>query len=94
MSILKPSPEQLKEYTKIDLRQVANRKIVNELIRMVEKYPNLRFNQLITVMGIVEEKTVDGKRVIECDWNTESVDTLEMLKKNPFCYPPNKTEDI
>ena len=94
MSIFKPSPEQLKEYTKIDLRQVANRKIIQELIIMVEKHPNMRFNQLLTVMGIVEEKTVDGKRVTECNWNTESVDTLEMIKKNPFCYPPNKTEDI
>lgn len=54
----------------------------------------MRFNQLLTNMGIVEEKTVEGKRIVECNWNEESVDTLEKVWKNPFVYPPNIKKEI
>ena len=55
--------ESLRKYTKQDLRQTANRKILWEISMMIEKNPYMRFNQLLTNMGIVEEKTVEGKRV-------------------------------
>ena len=87
--------ESLKKYTKQDLRQTANRKILWEISMMIEKNPYMRFNQLLTNMGIVEEKTVEGKRIVECNWNEESVDTLEKVcrclflagwyKENPMC---------
>lgn len=81
--------ESLKKYTKEELRQTANRKILLEISMMIEKNPYMRFNQLLTNMGIVEEKTVEGKRIVECNWNEESVDTLEKVWKNPIVYPPN-----
>lgn len=86
--------ESLRKYTKEDLRQTANRKILWEIRMMVEKNPCMRFNQLLTNMGIVEEKTVEGKRIVECNWNEESVDTLEKIWENPFVYPPSKKEEI
>lgn len=73
--------ESLRKYTKEDLRQTANRKILWEISMMIEKNPYMRFNQLLTNMGIVEEKTVEGKRIVECNWNEESVDTLEKVWK-------------
>lgn len=78
--------ESLKKYTKQDLRQTANRKILWEISMMIEKNPYMRFNQLLTNMGIVEEKTVEGKRIVEC--------TLEKVWKNPFVYPPNIKKEI
>ena len=74
--------ESLKKYTKQDLRQTANRKILWEISMMIEKNPYMRFNQLLTNMGIVEEKTVEGKRIVEKVW------------KNPFVYPPNIKKEI
>lgn len=84
----------LKKYSKEELRQTANRKILWEIRMMVEKNPCMRFNQLLTNMGIVEEKTVEGKRIVECNWNEESVDTLEKIWENPLVYPPSKKKEI
>lgn len=84
----------LKRYSKEEMRQVANRKMLWEIRRMIERNPGMRFTQLLINMGIVEEKTVEGKRITECDWNEESVDTLEKVWKNPFIYPPNSKEEI
>ena len=81
-------------FTKEELRQIANRKILEEIKGLVEKYPDIRFTQLLINMGIVEERFEDCKRIIECDWNEESVDTLEKIRKTTTLILQNSKKEI
>jgi len=56
--------------SKIKKRQTANLEIVSLLSNIVEKHPELRFCQILTILNL------DKDRFYE-----ESVDTLEELKK-------------
>jgi len=55
---------------KIKKRQTANLEIISLLSNIVEKYPELRFCQILTILNL------DKDRFYE-----ESVDTLQELKK-------------
>jgi hypothetical protein len=65
---------------KIRLRYHYNRVILDKLAELVEKYPDLRFIQLLHGIGIVD---ADGRdRFAE-----ESVDTWEGIVKNKMAFP-------
>lgn len=56
----------------IDHRLPANREIIKRIAKMAEKYPDLRFVQLLIAMDIVD--------INRDDFNTESVETLNKMK--------------
>lgn len=62
-----------KQREKISHRQEANRELIQNLTAYVEKYPDLRFGQILEGFGFVIEDTDL--------FNEESVDTLERVKK-------------
>ena len=56
--------------SKIKKRQVANLEIVSLLSNIVEKHPELRFCQILTILNLDKDKFYE-----------ESVDTLKELQK-------------
>ena len=56
--------------SKIKKRQIANLEIVSLLSNIVEKHPELRFCQILTILNLDKDKFYE-----------ESVDTLKELKK-------------
>jgi hypothetical protein len=56
--------------SKIKKRQTANLEIISLLNNIVEKHPELRFCQILTILNLDKDKFYE-----------ESVDTLEELKK-------------
>lgn len=55
---------------KIQQRQTANLEIISLLNNIVEKHPELRFCQILTILNLDKDKFYE-----------ESVDTLKELKK-------------
>lgn len=62
-----------KQQEKISHRQEANRELIQNLTAYVDKYPDLRFGQILEGFGFVIEDTDL--------FNEESVDTLERVRK-------------
>lgn len=62
-----------KQQEKISHRQEANRELIENLAGYVEKYPDLRFGQILEGFGFVIEDTDL--------FNEESVDTLERVRE-------------
>ena len=62
-----------KQQEKISYRQEANRELIENLAVYVEKYPDLRFGQILEDFGFVM-KDIDL-------FNEESVDTLERVRE-------------
>lgn len=62
-----------KQQEKISYRQEANRELIENLAGYVEKYPDLRFGQILEGFGFVIEDTDL--------FNEESVDTLERVRE-------------
>ena len=62
-----------KQQEKISYRQEANRELIENLAVYVEKYPDLRFGQILEDFGFVIEDTDL--------FNEESVDTLERVRE-------------
>ena len=56
--------------SKIKKRQTANLEIISLLSNIVEKYPELRFCQILTILNLDKDKFYE-----------ESVDTLKELQK-------------
>ena len=56
--------------SKIKKRQVANLEIISLLSNIVEKHPELRFCQILTILNLDKDKFYE-----------ESVDTLKELQK-------------
>ena len=56
--------------SKIKKRQTANLEIISLLSSIVEKHPELRFCQILTILNLDKDKFYE-----------ESVDTLKELKK-------------
>ena len=56
--------------SKIKKRQVANLEIISLLSNIVEKHPELRFCQILTILNLDKDKFYE-----------ESVDTLKDLQK-------------
>ena len=62
-----------KQQEKIHYRQEANRELIENLAAYVEKYPDLRFGQILEIFGfVIEDINL---------YNEESVDTLERVRK-------------
>ena len=55
---------------KIQQRQIANLEIISLLNNIVEKHPELRFCQILTILNLDKDKFYE-----------ESIDTLKELKK-------------
>ena len=62
-----------KQQEKISHRQEANRELIENLAVYVEKYPDLRFGQILEIFGFV----INDINL----YNEESVDTLERVRK-------------
>ena len=62
-----------KHQEKIHYRQEANRELIENLTAYVEKYPDLRFGQILEIFGFV----INDINL----YNEESVDTLERVRK-------------
>lgn len=64
---------------KIAQRQAANREIIEILSDMVEKYPDLRFGQILAITETLEyvpsPRPDDDSIIIKDPFNEESVDT-------------------
>ena len=73
-------------------RQNYNRKIISKLTELVEKYPDLRFGQLLVDCDIIQyEKNVltDGDRedILTVDpFNEESEIIWQRMKGNKFAF--------
>lgn len=65
------------------MRQQANRRILDHLKEMVEKYPDLRFHQILQILNVVELdiKLDEFNRASSDKFYEESIHTLERIKK-------------
>ncbi len=65
---------------KIDKRQEYNLKILDILAEQVERYPNLRFGQILINTNVLKHYCMDpsGFQVFD-PFNEESVDTYERI---------------
>ena len=61
---------------KIKKRQASNMLILNKLSEYIEKYPDIRFGQLLISLEILQY-SVDG--CIIDPWNVESIDMLRRI---------------
>ena len=76
----------------IDARQSANREILDILKQYVEKYPELRFGQILAIAKVIEYgyKDVTGDKfeipikIVKDPFNEESIQTLDRVKKQTF----------
>lgn len=70
---------------KIDQRQAANREIIEILSDVVERYPELRFGQILAISNIIlyEHISCDSDQYVETvkdPFNEESVDMLPRVR--------------
>ena len=61
---------------KIKKRQESNRLILNKLSEYIEKYPDIRFGQLLADLRIIQY-TAAGS--VMDPWNEESIDMLRRI---------------
>ena len=64
----------------IQQRQIANREILDILNKLVEKYPDLRFNQLLQGFNIIVPSILPTGYIRD-EYNMESVVLLERIKE-------------
>lgn len=63
-------------------RYVNNRAVLSKLSDLIDKYPDMRFNQLLWATGIIvndENGIID--KFYEATWRG--------MCNNTFCFPPN-----
>jgi hypothetical protein len=69
---------------KMAQRQAANREIIEILSDMVEKYPDLRFGQILAITETLEyvpsPRPDDDSIIIKDPFNEESVDTWVRIR--------------
>ena len=71
----------------IDARQTANREILDILKQYVEKYPELRFGQILAIAKVVEYERVTEvwspmvENRVKDPFNEESMHTLDRVKE-------------
>lgn len=63
---------------KIKKRQASNMLILNKLSEYIEKYPDLRFGQLLISLEILQYGV--GGCIID-PWNAESIDILKRIDR-------------
>ena len=68
---------------KINKRQESNRQLVTILMDMVEKYPDLRFGQLLAATRILqyERNTYDEELELKDPFNEESTNMLRRVQR-------------
>lgn len=73
---------------KIESRQKANRQILEKISETIEKYPELRFHQILLILEInktelvkISEKSDIDPYIEKCSYlfSEESIDTLNRL---------------
>lgn len=66
----------------INKRRDANQEILKNIEEMVNKYPDLRFGQILVNLGIIEyeRNTYDETLITKDPFNEESVVTLNRMK--------------
>lgn len=73
-------------------RKLYNTAIVNKLVELVNKYPDLRFGQILVNCDIIQYKKnvlTDGDRedILTVDpFNEESEITWQRIKNNKFAF--------
>lgn len=68
----------------IDKRQDANRDIIQHLTTLVNKYPELRFGQILAISNVIQYEHIscDSDQYVETvkdPFNEESVETLRRV---------------
>lgn len=66
-------------------RYVNNKAILSKLSDLIDKYPDMRFNQLLWATGIIAN---DENGIID-KFYEESEATWRGMCNNTFCFPPN-----
>lgn len=66
-------------------RYVNNRAILSKLSDLIDKYPDMRFNQLLWATGIIAN---DENGIID-KFYEESEAAWRGMCNNTFCFPPN-----
>lgn len=74
-------------------RFLYNIAILDKLSELVKKYPHLRFTQLLWNAGIIRKEKYGYPARIADTFYEESEKTWELMRKNEFCFPPNKSEN-
>lgn len=76
-------------------RYLYNKAILSKLSELVEKYPDLRFTQLLWNIGIFrwEEYKYNGdnNRIVDTHAEESKTTWLQMCE-NKFCFPQNKPD--
>lgn len=63
-------------------RQEANRLIVKLLAEQVEKYPDIRFGQMMRNCGVIDDRQFVGEGTTYGYWVNEfNVEPIELLKR-------------
>ena len=74
----------------IDARQLANSEILSILKQYVEKYPELRFGQILAIAKVIEYERVTEiwspmvESRVKDPFNEESIHTLDRVKEQTF----------
>lgn len=66
-------------------RQEANKRILNKLSELIEKYPDQRFGQLLVNTNIVETNLVMGHIEVDDPFNDESTEIYYRMLNSKFC---------
>lgn len=67
-------------------RQKYNKLILETLSKLVDKYPNLRFGQILTNAEVITYKNDYDEIVVEDPFNEESKITWERMLLNKFAF--------
>ena len=70
-------------------RLLYNRAIINKLSELIEKYPDLRFGQILVNSDIIELQMVGDKLVGIDPFNEESSTMWNRMINNKFCFNEN-----
>ena len=74
----------------IENRYQYNIAIINKLTELVNKYPELRFNQLLMDCGVIDSKELvslsTGSSYIKDPFYEESENTWKRMLKNRMCF--------
>lgn len=70
---------------KIPKRKEANKEILSILADIIDKHPELRFGQILSIVKVVDSYMTDKHERIICDpFYEESVDTLKRVKEQYY----------
>ena len=67
-------------------RQKYNKLILETLSKLVDKYPDLRFGQILTNAGVITYRNDYDEIVVEDPFNEESQTTWKRMLLNKFAF--------